>query len=390
LRVLFEEENALDDPNSLRRAARGCARCLVSGNSSSSSSGGGGVGSAEGVVRIGDVAVAVLRRLASVQGVREELGGRLDAVCAYTRNVFSENEPMWLKLAVLGLVEQLSVYSPVVGIVFGRELGALLVDCLSTNELKETALKVMLNLANHCPEGARELVAAGVVPAVMRTLQGALNKRDLVELDHAHFTCVLLCLGLLGNLVEYPEAGASLQLAGSESMLGFLCEVYASSLPIRARQSLESGGGSETIEFDWTAEALVVSAHACLVLGCLIRDSKEASAAVQRLTPGGKQRGFSPLTQVLQGFLSFQAEAGVLNEDMDASIRKVAGYFSDANSRSMLPPSSLLPPPRSSGRTATTSSGSGGSSLMNAGDGASSSSSSSSSGGANKKQRMPS
>jgi len=114
--------------------------------------------------------------------------------------------------------------------------------------------------------------------------------------------------------------------------------LYSKTLPTRARVMLESGDTGSTIEFGWTPEELVLSAHVCLVIGCLTCDPAIKKRVANSL-PG--KRGFVPLIQTLQGFLEFQNEAGVLSPEASASIRRVAGYLSSSNASLMLPPPEL-------------------------------------------------
>jgi len=198
------------------------------------------------------------------------------------------------------------------------------------------ALRALTNVTNECPRAVIEAMAEG---AIAKTLAGLkLKSQQLCEggssddLSLVFDACVMM-LGTLANIAEQPSGLKA--FCDSPALADDVAALYARLLPVRALALLNSGDTASTIEFGWTPEELVLSAHVCLVVGFLVRDDALKCRLAVAL-PG--KRGFSPLIQTLDVFLEFQREAGVLTREAETSIRRVAGYLNVGHSALMLPP----------------------------------------------------
>ena len=85
--------------------------------------------------------------------------------------------------------------------------------------------------------------------------------------------------------------------------------------------SAEEDSGGDDCELSWTAEELVMCAYLCLLLGCLIRGHPSNRACILGLLPSGQP---ILLIRVLQAFVAFQREAGVLTQNAYRSIMQVS------------------------------------------------------------------
>lgn len=250
------------------------------------------------------------------------------AVGAYCSN---EKSPLHLRLV---LVERLSVGNPALSthiVATKPALAALLQGFVLELECKvpgTTAHRALINVTNQLPN-ARDL-AVRLVPLAQDKLQVLFHNQG--DRSTWEFDEILLLLTLLANLVELPE-NRVFELINTKLM----CDLFHISLPLRIANDLVNGSSSDTIEFTWTPEELVLSSHICLVLGCLVRDS-DNTKLLSDMLPGGKKRGFAPQIQILQAFLEFQRQAQVVTPEMQDSVNKVASYFIVANQRLMLPP----------------------------------------------------
>ena len=268
--------------------------------------------------------------------------GDVSFLSTYVREVLSRAASPLVTTA-LALVEQLSLSckttaSGLLNVV------PLVVSALRSTSSSEAALKALMNVTNGLVDSGRLAVENSAVEHLMEVLSRHLSS-DLNSLSTHDFDLVLICLSALGNLVELTDTGASVRITSNESFLSLICSIYSQALPIRARASLEQSSASDTVEAEWTPESLILAAHACLVIGCVCRDSSQFTREqILSKTPGGARRGFSPLVQVLETFLMFQRDAGVLTDENELVIRQVATHLNEANHRSMLPPSSLVPP----------------------------------------------
>jgi hypothetical protein len=207
------------------------------------------------------------------------------------------------------------------------------------------ALRALTNMTNECPRAVSELVdhAKNVIPTAVSALvdkcdsllTGGSNNNNQQAHDAASdFDTCLMLLCLLANMCEQKPGLCDFALNHLDQA-DRLADLYAKTLPARALIVLQSGDTNSTVEFGWTPEELVLSAHVCLLLGCLTLDDACKQRVSARL-PG--KRGFTPLVQTLQAFLEFQHQAGVLTPEADRAIRRVAGYLQGATHALMLPP----------------------------------------------------
>jgi hypothetical protein len=251
------------------------------------------------------------------------------------------------RILALNLIEQLSFANKDNSHVFAEELGPVLLKLIQQREnfeIRDISIRALINIANDYPQTSGLLISMNILHYVMDGLIVVfpIGSTELNLQEARDFDTILSSLTLLANLVEFPESNGSVEFGKQLAWLRTLCGIYSASLPLRTRQALENGNSLSTIEFSWTPEELIISSHACLVIGCLVRDSKDTSDQILNLISGGTIRGFSPCVQVLQGFLDFQLQAGVLTPECEATVSKVAKYFSQANHRSMLPPPTMM------------------------------------------------
>jgi hypothetical protein len=239
-----------------------------------------------------------------------------------------------------------------------------------TPETQMKCLRALVNLTNECSDGVASVID-GPPPGVglllisleisMKNVLKSRNglpvspitttsssprqqqQQHTIVLDQdTQFDICLLLLSLIANIVEDENKGldavANGKVSNDVNFGIFLVDAFVQSLPPRAAADLSSGDTHTTIEFGWTPEELILSAHSCLVLGCLVRN-ESIKEQIRKALPG--RRGFAPLIQVLDGFLIFQQQAGVLTIENAQSIQKVAGFLKDAGNGLMLPPAFL-------------------------------------------------
>jgi hypothetical protein len=136
------------------------------------------------------------------------------------------------------------------------------------------------------------------------------------------FDSTLLLLSLLINCVE-THAGNRAVLGdhGCDQVAAF----FVSKIPadVLARLQHAGSGGAAEVEFGWSAEDLLLASSATLLMGCLMRGSPANARRVQERVPGGS---VVLLMQVLEAFLAFQEDAGVLAKDV---MDKVLGVMNE-------------------------------------------------------------
>jgi hypothetical protein len=136
------------------------------------------------------------------------------------------------------------------------------------------------------------------------------------------FDSTLLLLSLLINCVETHGGNrAVLGDHGCDQVAAF----FVSKIPadVLARLQRAGNGGAAEVEFGWSAEDLLLASSATLLMGCLMRGSPANARRVQERVPGGS---VVLLMQVLEAFLAFQEDAGVLAKDV---MGKVLGVMNE-------------------------------------------------------------
>lgn len=135
------------------------------------------------------------------------------------------------------------------------------------------------------------------------------------------FDTILLLLGILSNAIEYDDKNrdivGKLMVDGkNQSIHQFLIDMFAKTLPDDILESLTSQikkKGKDDIEFGWNAENMIISSYICLLIGCIMRNNRKNQQQILAALPWGEN--LYPFIQVLQAFLNFQKEAGVLTTD---------------------------------------------------------------------------
>ena len=287
--------------------------------------------------------------------VRPALTGKLAALVPQLRQTGAPR----LLLALLRIVEGACLESKENAVELGNASAAALAFAVlyttdETTPLGSAALKALVNVTNECAEGVRGLLAtdASIALSLMQRSRERLSRVWAARNDHsrsreeadADFDACLLLLCVLANVAEDDGVGlptlSRVAFADGTDPCAFLVSAFVQSLPVAASSRLTSGDTHSTIEFGWTPEELVLSAHVSLVVGCLVRDAS-AKDRITRALPG--QRGFSPFIQVVDAFLEFQREAGVLTRENAQAVARVAGFLRQATAQMMLPPA--LPGP---------------------------------------------
>mmetsp|Transcript_27260 Transcript_27260/g.43809 ORF Transcript_27260/g.43809 Transcript_27260/m.43809 type:complete len:474 (+) Transcript_27260:94-1515(+) len=102
--------------------------------------------------------------------------------------------------------------------------------------------------------------------------------------------------------------------ANREHLVGEPCkhfvDFFVSTIPKETIDALIKN--EKQIDFNWTAEQLVPCSYMCILFGCLMRDNAHNQAFFKSHIPGGS---LAIIIQVLQAFLTFQENAGVLEEN---------------------------------------------------------------------------
>lgn len=267
---------------------------------------------------------------------------------------------------VLGLIENLCLESEPTATSFAQ-MGVvhILLDLIEFDVSggKQTifmeVVRCLTNLTNHCPLAIGAFVHKGGCATIIPILQRITQQKKVIE-DPLAFDEALVLFGLIGNIVE-DETNGMRAVLGYENSLPFFIACYGNFLPVNIRTRLcgAEDDPESTLEFSWTVEQLVLAAHVCLILGCLSRNSDETRNFMLAHLPGGMRRGFSPLVQVLQAFLDFQADAGVLTVEMQHSVQNVAKFFNVSSKKLMLSPAHFgvqkktSPPPTTTTTTTT-------------------------------------
>jgi hypothetical protein len=294
--------------------------------------------------RLGDLACGLLRALTAIAspgnqaartGATARQGRGADAVAAFAVRADGADRVAMC----LGLIENLC-FENRAGAADLAAAGVLpLLVRRMDGEHRLGALRALTNITNECPRAVHEAVACQVLPAAVACLDVCAKRVEQgggdVSLD---FDACLMLLGLLANVAEQATGLAA--FAASPRDVAFVASLFLRTLPARALAELESGDTGSTIEFGWTPEDLVLSAHVCLVLGVLAADAG-LRARVASALPG--RRGFSPVLQTLQAFVEFQRQAGVLTPQTEAAIRRVGDNLTAGHAALMLPPDAKRP-----------------------------------------------
>ncbi len=164
------------------------------------------------------------------------------------------------------------------------------------------------------------------------------------------FDTVLLLLGILSNAIEYDDKNreivGKLMVEGkNQSIHQFLIDMFAMTLPNDILESLTSQikkKGKDDIEFGWNAENMIVSSYICLLIGCMMRNNRKNQQQILASLPWGEN--LYPFIQVLQAFLNFQKEAGVLTTDSCQIVIQIIKEMNSVSGGSKAASISRLPP----------------------------------------------
>lgn len=218
------------------------------------------------------------------------------------------------------------------------------------------ALKVCINLMQGCSVGGEQFVRAGGVQVVLDCLVRECRAGGLLSVpksseesddaknvegadgEHVHhstesFDVRVLCLALLASAVDgdadvcaaFPRMqsaaigsveGGGVRLALEMLKRGSTEEDYSDEADDAdmQQQGLYKGKEGSAMPSSKKMERKITIGYVCLLIGALVRRSEDNRAMVARLMPAN---GLIGIAEVLQEFLEFHHEVGVISASMD-------------------------------------------------------------------------